>query len=338
MYMSQSHLLKVCVIGAGAVGGYFGVRLAQVSSEVSVVARGAALQAIQNRGWILESDCHRIASKVKAVSNPSELGQQDIVIIAVKSHDFESVATKVKPLLGPQTILIPALNGVPWWFSSGSGHPGTLGRIQCVDKTGLIEASIPSSSVIGTVVYPSLSSPEPGMTRHHSGTKIVFGEPGLQLGETASKRLQKLVELMRSSGLDAEISSDIRTEVWKKLMGNACFNPVSLLTSSATDLMIDDPGTYELFKSMMTELLEIGGSLGLRPNINVEDRIALTRKLGHIKTSMLQDAERGRKVEIEAILGAACELGRRVNTLTPTLDAVYSLARLKAVTEGLLSN
>jgi len=336
--MTESHLLKVCVFGAGAVGGYFGVRLAQSSAQVSVVARGASLEAIQNRGWILESEGQRLTSKVKAVSDPTQLGLQDILIIAVKSHDLESAVDKVKPLLGPQTLLIPALNGIPWWFCGESGQPGALGRIHCVDKSGLIESSIPSSSVIGTVVYPSLSSPEPGLTRHHSGTKIVFGEPSSAPGAATSLRLQSLVDLMRSSGLDAEISSDIRTEVWKKLMGNACFNPVSLLTSSATDLMIDDPGTYQVFKSMMSELLEVGNALGLRPNISVQDRIALTRKLGHIKTSMLQDAERGRKVEIDAILGAACELGRKVNALTPTLDTVYSLARLKAITEGLLSS
>jgi 2-dehydropantoate 2-reductase len=336
--MNELQHLKVCVFGAGAVGGYFGVRLAQNAAEVSVVARGATLEAIQNRGWILESEGNRFISKVKAVSNPAELGQQDLVIIAVKSHDLESIVDKVKPLLGPETLLIPALNGVPWWFSGDSGQPGGLGRIHCVDKTGLIESSIPPSSVIGTVVYPSLSSPEPGLTRHHSGTKIIFGEPGLAAGLPATSRLQSLVDLMRSSGLDAEASSDIRTEVWKKLMGNACFNPVSFLTSSATDLMIDDQRIYQLFKSMMSELLVVGNSLGLNPKISVEDRIALTRKLGHIKTSMLQDAERKRKVEIDAILGAACELGKKVNALTPTLDSVYSLARLKAITEGLLSN
>ncbi len=335
--MTDQALPKICVIGAGAIGGFFGARLAQGHAEVSVVARGATLQALQQRGWILESGGERRASPVRAVADAADLGEQDVVILAVKSYAMASVVHMVRPLLGPQTLVLPAVNGVPWWFTDAAAGLPVSGRLDSVDASGAIEAAIPAAAVMGAVVYPSCSSPEPGVARHHSGTKVVFGEPGLAAGSPPTERLQALVALLKSAGFDAEASTDIRTEAWKKLLGNACFNPVSLITGSATDLMIDDPGIYRLFTAMMGELLAVGKVLGIDPGILVADRIALTRKLGHIKTSMLQDAEAGRPVEIDAILGAACELGRKVNMATPALDNVYALARLRARTSGLLT-
>ncbi len=334
--MTEQALPKVCVIGAGAIGGFFGARLAQGHADVSVVARGETLKALQNRGWILESGGERKTSPVRATADAASLGVQDIVIIAVKSYALDSVAPLVKPLLGPHTLVLPTVNGVPWWFTDATAGLPVSGRLDSVDPSGNIEAAIPAAAVIGAVVYPSCSSPEPGVARHQSGSKIVFGEPAAKVGAAPTVRLQALVAMLAAAGFDVEASTDIRTEVWKKLLGNACFNPVSLITGSATDLMIDDPGIYQLFTAMMGELLAVGKVLGCAPAIAVADRIAFTRKLGNIKTSMLQDAEAGRPVEVDAILGAACELGRKLGVATPALDNVYAIARLKAKTAGLL--
>jgi 2-dehydropantoate 2-reductase len=329
--------LRVCVVGAGAVGGYFGVKLARARANVAVIARGQTLQVLQNEGWTLNSGGESSLVQVKAVDHSDQLGEQDLVILAVKAHDLHNVVQMVEPLIGKDTIVIPTINGVPWWFVGPSSQTPSLGRLQSVDPKGLIDSKIPYANVIGAVVYPSFSCPKPGVTQHHSGSKIVLGEPITSPDSGISPKLQSIVDLFKFSGLDVEASTDIRTEVWKKLLGNACFNPVSLLTSSPTDLMIDDPMIYRLFTSMMNELLLLGEALGLKPNISVPDRIALTRKLGHIKTSMLQDAQRGRAVEIEAILGAACELAQNINISTPTLNTVYALARFKSKTEGLLN-
>lgn len=336
--MTNQSLPKVCVIGAGAIGGFFGARLARGFADVSVVARGVTLQALQSGGWVLESGGQRQAAPVRAVADPALLGIQDVVVIAVKAYALADVAAFVAPLLGPHTLVLPALNGVPWWFTQGEHGLPVTGSLASSDPSGAIAAAIPANAVLGSVVYPACSSPEPGVVRHHSGSRVVFGEPGALAGTAPSGRLLALVAMLKAAGFDAEASSDIRTEVWKKLLGNACFNPVSLITGSATDLLIDDPGIYQLFSAMMGETLAVGAALGIHPGIQVADRIALTRKLGHIKTSMLQDAEVGRAVEIDAILGAVTELGRKVGVVTPNLDAVYALARMRAKTFGLLKS
>ncbi len=334
--MTTQALPKVCIVGAGAIGGFFGARLAQGFADVSVVARGATLKALQTGGWVLESGGQRQTAAVRAVADPAQLGVQDVVVIAVKAYALADVVPLVLPLLGPHTLVLPALNGVPWWFTQGEHGLPVSGSLASSDPTGAIVAAIPAHAVVGSVVYPACSSPEPGVARHHSGSRVVFGEPGALPGTPPSPRLLALVAMLRSAGFDAEASTDIRTEVWKKLLGNACFNPVSLITGCATDLLIDDPGIYQLFAAMMGETLAVGTALGIHPGIQVADRIALTRKLGHIKTSMLQDAEAGRAVEIDAILGAVTELGRKVDMATPNLDAVYALARMRAKTFGLL--
>lgn len=330
---------KVCVIGAGAIGGFLGARLAQGHADVSVVARGATLQALQTRGWVLETAGGSRAAAVRAVSDPAQLSPQDVVVLAVKAYALPQVTAWVRPLMGPHTLVIPALNGVPWWFTGGtaarsSGRPCLEEPLSSVDAGGQIHADIPAAAVIGAVVYPACSCPAPGVTRHHSGSRLVLGEPDAPAGAAASTRLDALVAWLRSAGFDAEASRHIRAEVWKKLLGNACFNPVSMITGTATDQMIDDPAVYRLFTAMMQELLAVGRSMGLDPGIEVAQRIAITRALGGVKTSMLQDAEAGRPVEIDAILGAACELARRLDVITPALDTVYALARRRALTFG----
>lgn len=334
--MRNTSRTKVCVIGAGAIGGFFGARLANGHADVSVIARGATLAALQTRGWVLEGSGDRIAAPVRATADPTELGPQDIVILAVKAPALTQIAALVRPLLGPSTLVVPALNGVPWWFTLGHAGLTVNARLASVDPQGLIEAAIPTSAVLGTVVYPACSTPEPGLTRHNSGSRVVFGEISCAAGTPPSPRLAAWVQLLRAAGFDAEASTDIRQEVWKKLLGNACFNPVSLLTGSATDDLIDDPGIYRLFSGMMRETLAVGHALGIDVVIPVADRIALTRKLGHIKTSMLQDAEAGRPVELDAILGAVNELAAALGIATPSNDTVHALAQARARTFGLL--
>lgn len=334
--MSKTNRPKVCVIGAGAIGGFFGARLAGGHADVSVVARGATLAALQQHGWILQSAGHRTVAPVRAVDNPAALGPQDVVIIAVKAPALAQVAPMVRPLLKPSTLVVPALNGVPWWFTLGMSGLTAPSCLRSVDPQGLIAGAIPTEAVLGAVVYPACASPEPGMTQHHSGSRVVFGEVSQPADRPASERLRAWVALLMSAGFDAEASTDIRQEVWKKLLGNACFNPVSLLTGSPTDDLIDDPGIYRLFSSMMTETLAVGRALGLELAIPVAERIALTRKLGHVKTSMLQDAEASRPVEIHAILGAVTELADALGVAAPACETVYALARMRARCAGLL--
>lgn len=332
----QASLPRICIIGAGAIGGFFGVRLAQGHADVSVVARGRTLEALQRQGWILESNGQRSIAPVRAVADSGELGPQDVVIVTVKAYAVDQIVALIKPLLGPHTLVVPALNGVPWWFTLGDTRLPLRGRLHSVDPQGNIEAHVPIEAVLGSVVYPACSSPEPGVARHHSGTRVVFGEVTTPAGAPVSARLQGFVALLKAAGFEAEASTDIRTEVWKKLLGNACFNPVSMLTGSATDLLIDEPGIYELFTTMMNETLSVGRGLGIDAAIEPAARIAITRKLGNVKTSMLQDTESSRPVEIDAILGAVIEMASKLGIDVPVSKTVYALARMRAQTFGLL--
>lgn len=329
-----SGLPRVCVVGAGAIGGFFGAKLAQGHADVSVLARGRTLEALRRDGWVLESGNSRVASAVRASDDPHELGLQDIVFIAVKAYALADVAARIAPLLGPDTIVVPAVNGVPWWFTMGDNGLPVKRRLQSLDADGAIEAAIPFERLVGAVVYPACSSPAPGVARHHSGSRLVFGEPGRHAAPTV--RVAQLVSFLRSAGFDAETTTDIRSELWKKLLGNACFNPVSVLAGCSTDQLIDDAGIYRLFEKMMAETLAVGQALGLALDIRVPDRIAVTRKLGCVKTSMLQDAEAGRPLEVDAILGAVNELAAALSQPTPANDIVYALTRMRAQVFGLL--
>lgn len=329
--MFENQPPKICIIGAGAMGGFLGTHLAQGFADVSVLARGATLNALRHKGWTLEAQGRRISASVKAVSDSTQLGIQDVVILSVKAHTLTDILPHIQPLLGAHTLVVPVLNGVPWWFTLSDDDP--LNR---VDPHGAIAAAIPHRQVIGAVAYPACSCPEPGVVKLNSGSRLVFGELSALEEGAFSPRLMAFVSLLKTAGLEAEASSDIRTEVWKKLLGNACFNPISFITGTATDLLIDDMDIYQLFQSMMSETQSVGLSLGIQTGINVTDRIAVTRKLGHVKTSMLQDAEAGRAIEIDAILGAVVELGKINGVPTPTLDMVLALTVMRAKTFGLL--
>ncbi|MGH8845041.1 MAG: ketopantoate reductase family protein [Advenella sp.] len=339
--MSTQDKTKVCVIGAGAIGGYLGVRLANSGAQVSVLARGQTLQAIQARGWILEEGQERLVAQVRASSDAAALGPQDIIILTVKTHALQDIAAMVPALCHADTIVIPAINGIPWWFTQGLDNSEAPAQqlptqLKALDPSGVIADAIDARRIVGCVVYPSCYSPEPGVSHHSSGNRLVLGEISRHADQANQDRLDRVIALFNTAGLAAEKTSAIRSAVWEKLLGNACFNPVSMLTGSQTDLMIDDPAIYRLFVALMEEVVAVGVALGITVSVTPQQRLAVTRKLGAVKTSMLQDTEAGRPVEIEAILGAFVELATSLQTATPIATTVYALARMRAQTFGLL--
>ncbi|MEO6624176.1 MAG: 2-dehydropantoate 2-reductase [Burkholderiaceae bacterium] len=324
--------MKIGIFGAGAIGGFFAARLARSGHAVSVLARGPTLAALRSRGLRLDSGGVSFTVQVHADDNAQALGAQDVVVLCVKAPSLEQVLPALTAMRTPDTVVVPALNGLPWWYFLGANGVLAGHRLKLVDSQGAIERAVPIASVLGCVVFPACSVAAPGHVVHASGNRIVLGEPAGGL----SARAHSIAGTFRDAGFDAEASATIRQEIWLKLLGNACFNPVSLLTRSATDLLIDDPRVHALFAQMMHEALAVGAAIGIPVAIEPEQRLALTRRLGHIKTSMLQDAEAGKPVEIEAILGALVEVAAASEVPAPLLTAVYALARMHAISAGLL--
>lgn len=324
---------RICVVGAGAMGGFFTAKLALAGLPISVLARGATLAALRQHGIRLTAGGKLSSAPVSASDNPADLGPQDLVIIAVKAQSLPAVADQIAQLVTPATTVVPILNGLPWWYFR-IGAKGKLAgyNLRCVDPEGKLSRAIAPASIVGAVAFPSIACPEPGHTVHVSGERYIFGEAA----GGPSERVTELARLVKASGLTgAETSTDIRREIWLKLLGNACFNPVSLLTGSPTDLMIDDPAIYKLFSGMMEELLALGRAIDMPVDIVPKDRLAMTRKLGHIKTSMLQDMEAGRSVELEGILGSPVEVAEQIGFDAPLIHTVYAIARARARILGL---
>jgi 2-dehydropantoate 2-reductase len=319
--------MKICVFGAGAIGGLMAARLAQVDCDVSVVARGAQLKAIQDNGLTLRVGQTQQTSRVRASSDAAELGAQDYVIVAVKACGLTQALPALAPLLGPHTTVVPAMNGVPWWFFSGFGGPLEGMRLEGVDPGGAIATAIPGQSVLGCVVYPSAFVAEPGVIQHTGRWDLHLGEPN---GHT-SPRLQILSDLLNSAGFTCKITDQIRREIWIKLVGNAAFNPVSALTCATLDRMLAEPGIYELLKALMTEVTAVGKIMGLESQETPVGRIERGRPMGAIKFSMLQDMEHGRPLEFEALTGAVVNIGDRLGADIPTLRMVNGLIRQRAL-------
>jgi len=324
--------MKITIVGAGAIGGYFAARLAASGQQVSVMARGKALEAIRTHGIRLDSEGKHFAERIKASNEAADLGVQDVVIFTVKAPALPAAAQSIAPLLGPQTIVIPAVNGIPWWYFLEGGGKLTGHRLRAVDPEGATETAIDAARVVGCVVFPACSSIEPGYVRHASGHRVVFGEPA---GVT-SERVTQVTQAFKAAGFGAEASENIRREIWLKLLGNLCFNPVSALVGCTTDRLIDDLRLHALFVGVMSEALSLGTALGIPVDIKPADRIAITRKLGAVKTSMLQDVEAGRPLEVEGIVGAAVEAAEAIGHPAPLLSAVYALVRRRADVLGLL--
>ncbi|MDR6534318.1 2-dehydropantoate 2-reductase [Variovorax soli] len=324
--------MKVCIYGAGAIGGWIGAGLAQAGCRLNVVARGATLDALQRDGLSVLRGDQRTRVAVNAVSDPADLGTQDLVVIAVKAPSLPAVAAQIAPLLGPDTIVLTAMNGVPWWFLQG-GFGGSLAgaQLEAVDPGGRIDAAIPAQHVIGCVVHASCSLDAPGLVRHHFGNGLIIGEPS---GE-ATPRAQRLEALLEQAGFEARLSPRIQKDVWYKLWGNMTVNPISALTGATTDLILNDELVRGFISTIMLEAREIGERIGVPIAESPDDRHAVTRKLGAFKTSMLQDVEAHRPVELDALVSVVRELGQRAGVATPFTDALLGLARLQARQLGL---
>ncbi len=323
--------MKVCIYGAGAIGGWIGHGLARTGCSVSVVARGATLSALDQHGLRLKHAASVTAQTVHASASPAELGVQDLVVISVKAPSLPEVARNIAPLIGPNTVVMTAMNGVPWWFLQGFGGPYAGQALRSIDPQGSIARAIAPQHVIGCVVHASCSLDEPGLVHHHFGNKLIIGEPSGQ----KTQRVLQLAALLEKAGLEAPVSGQIQTDIWFKLWGNMTVNPISALTGASTDLIMEDDLVRGFISSVMLEAKEIGARLGITIDQQPEDRHAVTRKLGAFKTSMLQDVEAGKAVELDALVTAVKELGDLTNVATPCTDALLGLARLQARVRGL---
>lgn len=313
--------MKICIYGAGAIGGYLGVLLKQAGADVSLIARGAHLEAIKKNGLKLRINKEEKVAQMNATSDPKELGPQDYVIVALKAHQAWEVADQMKPLLGKNTAVVTAQNGLPWWYFYGFEGQYANRRIESVDPGGRQWDAIGPERVIGCTVYPATEITEPGVVKHISGDKFGLGEPTRKLTE----RVQKLSEIMNKAGLKAPVMPEIRNDIWLKLWGNLCFNPISALTRATLDVVATDPGTRKLSRNMMLEAERIGRRIGVHFRVDVDRRIDGAAKVGAHRTSMLQDLDKGRPLEIDALLTSVQELGRVVELETPHIDAVLAL-------------
>ena len=323
--------MKVCVVGAGAIGGWMGLKLAKAGHAVSVLARGATLAAIARDGLQLISGGETVSVPVNVAATASELDTPDLLIIAVKAPGMRDAALSVKSLIGPNTIVLTAMNGVPWWFFDRADRPLARTRLATIDPSGEIAASIPAGNVIGCVVHAACSVDAPGVIRHKMGQRLIIGEPGG--GE--SPRLKALHEVLVSAGFEPESSADIQRDVWFKLWGNMTMNPVSALTGATTDKILDDPLVREFCSNVMREAQAIGNKIGIPIAQTPDERHAVTRKLGAMKTSMLQDVEASKGIELDALVAAVAEIGQKVGVAIPYTEAMLGLTRLMARGRGL---
>ena len=329
--MSSLNLQKVAIVGAGAIGGWIGVHLAQAGTKLSVLARGDTLAALKKNGLQLHQGGQLHTVPVTASNEALSLGVQDLVVISVKAPALASVAAQVGPLIGPNTLVLIAMNGVPWWFLQGFGGPVAGRSLSSVDPDGAIAQALPAQHIIGCVVHASCSVDAPGVIRHHFGDGLIVGEPS---GET-TPRVEALHALLQKAGFHATLSPQIQKDIWYKLWGNMTVNPVSAITGATTDRILDDELVRGFISHVMLEAKAIGERIGIPIAQEPEDRHAVTRKLGAFKTSMLQDVEAGKPVELDALVSAVRELGQLTGMATPFTDALLGLSRLHARGLGL---
>ena len=323
--------MKICIYGAGAIGGYLGAELASADLDVTLIARGPHLEAMKKNGLkLLIGDEERVTHP-RCTDDPSEAGPQDFVIVTLKGPSAVAVAEKMAPLLGPDTAVVTASNGIPWWYFYNLDGPLRDYKLKSIDPDGRQWDLIGPERAIGCVVYPAAEISEPGVVRHISSNRFVLGEPG---GEKTD-RVQKLSETLIGAGFKAPIRSQIRNEIWMKLWGNLCFNPLSALTHATLDVVATDPGTRQLAREMMMEAQAIGEKLGVRFSVDIERRIDGAVAVGAHKTSMLQDLELGRAMEIDALVTVVQEMGHLTDIPTPKIDIVLALIQQRARAAGL---
>ena len=325
--------MKVCIFGAGAIGGYMGVKLAKAGADVSLVARGPHLAAMQEKGLTLIEEGETTTVPVTASDDPAALGVQDYVIVTLKAHSVPPVVSKMAPLIGPNTTIVSGVNGVPWWYfhKLEGTHEGT--RLQSVDPGNVQWDGFGPDRVLGCVVYPAAEVIEPGVVKHIEGNRFSLGEPD----GSKSERALALSKILSNAGLKAPVRPKLRDEIWVKLWGNLSFNPISALTHATLDVLCTDEGTRAVARNMMVEAQEIAERLGVKFPIDVDRRIAGGAAVGAHRTSMLQDLDQKRPMEIDALVASVQELGRVTDVATPTIDTVLGLIRLRARTAGLYS-
>jgi 2-dehydropantoate 2-reductase len=323
--------MKLCVFGAGAIGGLMAAKLAaKGEAEVTVIARGPHLAAMQAKGLVLRSDGQEITVPVRAVASAAEAGPQDYVVVTLKAHSLPGAAEQMQPLMGPETAVVSAVNGIPWWYFHKLAGPHEGRRVESVDPGGVVSRLLPPERAIGCIVYPAAEVPEPGVIEHTYGDRFTLGEPD----GSRSARVNALSEALIAAGFKAPVRPKIRDELWVKLWGNMAFNPISALTTVTLDVLIADEGQRGIARAMMLEGQAVAEKLGVRFAIDVDKRIAGGAEVGAHKTSMLQDLERGRPMEIDALLGAVVELAELVEVPVPTCRTVLALVRARGRAAG----
>jgi 2-dehydropantoate 2-reductase len=322
--------MKICIYGAGAIGGYLGAGLALNGADVTLIARGPHLAVMQEHGLKLIKDGEERVANVTATDDPAEAGPQDYVIVTLKAHSVPPIADQFAPLFHDETAVVWGVNGIPWWYFHGLEGDHKDRRIECLDPGGVLWGHLGPERMIGCAVYPAAEVPEPGVIQHVEGDRFSLGEPS---GEK-TERIQALSAALISAGFKAPVRPQIRNELWVKLWGNLSFNPISALTHATLETIGTDPGTREIARRMMLEGQEIGEALGVRFSVDVEKRINGAVAVGAHKTSMLQDLERGRPMEIDALVTSVQEMGRVVGVQTPYIDAILALVQQRGREAG----
>jgi 2-dehydropantoate 2-reductase len=320
--------MNICVVGAGAIGGLLAVKLAEQGENVTVVVRGPHLAAVRANGMKLSMGGTEQVARVAATDRIQDVGPQDLVILTLKAHQLGAVAADLKSLSGPKTVFVTAQNGIPWWyfFKYAGPHQGTV--LQSVDPGGTVAANVDVAQVIGSIIYPAADIVSPGIIRHIEGDRISLGE----LDGEDTERLRALTQLLRKAGFKVRVASDLRSEIWVKLWGNCTFNPISALTHATLVDICQFPATRALAENVMREAQTIGEKLGVRFGVSLEKRVAGAEAVGKHKTSMLQDVEAGRPLELEALVGSVLELGQLTGVPTPHLSALHGCVSLLAKT------
>ena len=319
--------MRFAIYGAGAIGAYLGAKLVLAGEDVTLIARGPHLRAMQERGIRVRSPDGDFETPVQATDDPSAVGEVDYLVLAVKAHGLTAIAPLLGPMIGPDTAVVPAQNGIPWWYFQRHGGPLDGTHIASADPDGVIEANVPAERIIGCVVYPATAITEPGVIEHTEGDRFSIGE----LDGTTSERCRTLSNAIAAAGLRAPIRSNIRQEIWVKLLGNLAFNPVSALTRASMAEISADSDASDVARAIMEEAYEVAGELGIEVPISVDQRMAGARKVGDHKTSMLQDLEAAKPLEVGGLIGSVLEVGRLLGKPMPYTTTVYACTKLLGI-------
>ncbi|HEY7688462.1 MAG TPA: 2-dehydropantoate 2-reductase [Dongiaceae bacterium] len=322
--------MKICIYGAGAIGGLLGARLALSGQDVTLIARGPHLAAMKENGLRLRMEGKELIARPAVTDDPATAGPQDYVLITLKAHSVAPIAEVMQPLLGPDTAVVTAMNGIPWWYFHALPGPHANHQLKTVDPDGSLWRLIPPQRCIGCVVYPAAEVVKPGVVEHQYGNRFMLGEPD----GSSSERAKRLSEALTAAGFKAPVRPRIRDDIWVKLWGNLSFNPVSALTQATLVKIATDPGTRDVIRKMMQESERVANALGVKFGIDVETRIGWAADVGEHRTSMLQDLELGRPMEIDALLSVVVEMGDLVGVDTPLLDAILALVIQRAQSAG----